>query len=227
MTPQIFSDDICSGDVTRGFEGFVINEVKPLNWELGRGARVFAVKYCEMTCAAKEVHSDLAEGHRIVDMFLRECHQCSKLCHPNIVQFLGVYYPAGSARRGVWLPVMVIEMNLVSFVERQQNIRVDVKFSTINDVALGLCYLHNRNPPVVHHDLSPNNILLTVHNVAKIGDLGVAKMIQAGSKKTTAPGTIDFMPPEAGAEYGPSMDVFLFAGIIYIHLLNKKIAESI
>jgi len=66
-----------SDDVTRGFEGLVINGVEPLNWELGRGAygRVFAVKYCEMTCAAKEVHSDLVKGQRIVDMFLRECHQ--------------------------------------------------------------------------------------------------------------------------------------------------------
>jgi len=112
------------GDVTRGFEESVINGVVPLNWELGRGAygRVFAVKYCGMTCAAKEVHSDLVEGQRIVDMFLREYHQCSKLHHPNIniVQFLGhgVYYPAGcSTRRGVRLPVIVMEMmvgNLMS-----------------------------------------------------------------------------------------------------------------
>ena len=232
-TPQILCLKMAfapqSGDVTRGFEGLVINGVEPLNQELGRGAygRVFTVKYCGMTCANKEVHSDLVEGQRIVDMFLRECHQCSKLRHPNIVQFLGVYYPAGGASRGVRLPVMVMEMmagNLTSFVERQQNIRVDVKFSTINDIALGLCYLHSHNPPVVHRDLSPNNILLTVHNVAKIGDLGVAKVIQAGSKKTTAPGTIDFMPPEvleSGAEYGPSMDVFSFAGII-LHTFTEQ-----
>jgi len=218
-----------SGDVTRGFEGLVINGVEPLNRELGRGAygRVFVVKYCGMTCAAKEVHSDLIEGQQIVDMFLRECHQYSKLCHPNIIQFLGVYYPAGSARRGVQLPVMVMEMmagNLTSFVERQQTIPVDIKFSIINDVALGLCYLHSHNPPVVHRDLSPNNILLTSHNVAKIGDLVVAKVIQAGSKKTTAPGTIDFMPPEAlksGAEHGPSMDVFSFAGIV-LHTFTRQ-----
>ena len=212
----------------RSFEGLILTGVEPLSRELGRGAygRVFAVKYREMTCAAKEVHSDLVQGQRIVDMFLRECQQCSRLRHPNIVKFLGVYYPAGGAAR-MRLPIMVMEMmahNLTSFVDKHENMPVYLKFSIINDVALGLYYLHSQSPPIIHRDLSPNNILLTEYNVAKIGDLGVAKVVQAGAKKTTAPGTIDFMPPEAldsGPEYGPPMDVFSFAGII-LHTFTQQ-----
>ena len=73
--------------------------------------------------------------------------------------------------------------------------------------------LHNHDPPIVHRDLSPNNILLTAHHVAKISDLGVAKVIKADSRKTMtkAPGTIDFMPPEClddSPKYGPPMDMF-------------------
>ena len=184
------------------------------------------MKYRELTCAAKEVHSDLVQGQRIVDMFLRECQQCSRLRHPNIVKFLGVYYPAGGAAR-MRLPVMVMEMmaqNLTTFADKQESIPVHLKFSIINDVALGLYYLHSQIPPIIHRDLSPNNILLTEHNVAKIGDLGVAKVVQAGGKKTTAPGTTDFMPPEAldsDPEYGPPMDVFSFAGII-LHTFTQQ-----
>ena len=219
-------------DSEKSFEGLILTGVQPLSRELGRGAygRVFAVKYRGVTCAAKEVHSDLVQGQRIVDMFLRECEQCSRLRHPNIVKFLGVYYPAGGAER-VRLPIMVMEMmaqNLTSFVEKfmdkQDNIPTHLKYSIINDVALGLYYLHSHTPPIIHRDLSPNNILLTDHNVAKIGDLGVAKVVQAGAKKTTAPGTIDFMPPEAldtGPEYGPPMDVFSFAGII-LHTFTQQ-----
>ena len=60
------------------FEGLQLKGVAELNREeLGRGAygKVYAVKYCQIICAAKEIHSILLEGvgasgnaanHRIV-----------------------------------------------------------------------------------------------------------------------------------------------------------------
>ena len=218
------------------FEDLELKGVKELDHdELGRGAygRVYAVKYCETICAAKEIHSILVEGvgmQRTIESFMRECRQCSTLRHPNVIQFLGVYYPtgAGGADR-MRLPVMVMEMmadSLASFVDKHEKIPVHIKYSIVHDVSLGLCYLHNHDPPIVHRDLSPNNVLLTTHHVAKISDLGVAKVIKADSKKTMtkAPGTIDFMPPEALAKspvYGPPIDVFSFAGVT-LHTFNQQ-----
>ena len=206
--------------------------------ELGRGAygRVYAVKYCETLCAAKEIHSILVEGvgevemRRIIESFMRECRQCSALRHPNVIQFLGIYYPTGAnGANRMRLPVMVMEMmadSLTSFVDKHEKIPVHIKYSIVHDVSVGLCYLHNHNPPIVHRDLSPNNVLLTAHHVAKISDLGVAKVIKADSRKTMtkAPGTVDFMPPESlvrSPVYGPPMDVFSFAGII-LHTFNQQ-----
>ena len=220
-------------------QGFVLKGVTSLNRkELGRGAygKVYAVKYCQTVCAAKEIHSilieDVGETERrlTIESFLRECRQCSMLRHPNVIQFLGVYYPtgAGGANR-MRLPVMVMEMmadSLTSFVDKHEKIPVHIKYSIVHDVSLGLCYLHNHDPLIVHRDLSPNNVLLTTHHVAKISDLGVAKVIKADSRKTMtkAPGTVDFMPPEALTRnplYGPPMDVFSFAGII-LHTFNQQ-----
>ena len=206
--------------------------------ELGRGAygRVYAVKYCQTICAAKEIHSILVEGvgyvemQRTIESFMRECRQCSTLRHPNVIRFLGVYYPiGGGGANRMRLPVMVMEMmadSLTSFVDKHEKIPVHIKYSIVHDVSVGLCYLHNHDPPIVHRDLSPNNVLLTAHHVAKISDLGVAKVIKADSRKTMtkAPGTVDFMPPEAlddTPEYGPPMDVFSFAGII-LHTFNQQ-----
>ena len=222
------------------FQGLVLKGVAKLDRkELGRGAygRVYAVKYCETICAAKEIHSILVEEvgevemQRTVELFIRECRQCSTLRHPNVIQFLGVYYPsgAGGVQGRIRLPVMVMEMmagSLTSLVDKHEKIPVHIKFSIVHDISLGLCYLHNHDPPIVHRDLSPNNILLTAHHVAKISDLGVAKVIKADSRKTMtqAPGTVDFMPPESLANtpvYGPPMDVFSFAGII-LHTFNQQ-----
>ena len=209
--------------------------------ELGRGAygKVYAVKYCGTICAAKEIHSILVEEvgdvemRRTVELFMKECRQCSTLRHPNVIQFLGVYYPSegvGGVLQGrMRLPVMVMEMmvdNLTSLVDKHEKIPVHIKFSIVHDVSLGLCYLHNHDPLIIHRDLSPNNVLLTAHHVAKISDLGVAKVIKADSGKimTKAPGTVDFMPPETltkRPEYGPPMDVFSFAGIV-LHTFTQQ-----
>ena len=207
--------------------------------ELGRGAygRVYAVNYYGTICAAKEIHSILVEGvgqaqmQQTLESFMRECRQCSALRHPHVIQFLGVYYPSVVGAGGVQrmrLPVMVMEMmadSLTSLVVKHKKIPVHIKFSIVHDVSLGLCYLHNHDPPIVHRDLSPNNILLTAHHVAKISDLGVAKVIKADNKKTkTTPGSVDFMPPELltdNPRYGLPVDIFSFAGII-LHTFNQQ-----
>ena len=108
--------------------------------------------------------------------------------------------------------------------------RTVLQVSILHDVCLGLSYLHGRDPPVVHRDLSSKNVLLNSHLVAKISDLGLARIIRADSKQTrsrltTAPGTLHFMPPETLDEddpvYGTPVDVFSFAGIA-LHVFSEK-----
>ena len=120
------------------------------------------------------------------------------------------------------LPVMVMEKmqhSLRALVEKYVNIPLSVKLSILDEVCLGLRYLHSRNPPIVHRDLTPNNILLSYRLEAKITDLGVAKVMKMDKQKTMTklPGTPDFMPPEALSKrpvYGPSLDVFSYGGVI-------------
>ena len=207
--------------------------------ELGRGAygRVFKAKYRGSVCAAKEVHSILIqltqmapeERRRLQDSFQRECDYCSNLNHPNIVQFIGIYHPPQQL-----FPVMIMELmdeSLTTYAE-MPNISFKRRVSILYDVAEGLSYLHSRNPPVVHRDLSPNNVLLKhlpLLPVAKIADLGVAKIINFDSKisksyQTKVPGTMDFMPPETFVkkpQYGISLDVFSYGGIM-LHTVNGK-----
>ena len=206
---------------------------KSVGREIGRGAygRVFTVKYCEVICAAKEIHSLLVEGvgqqqeHHVKEGFLRECQHCSVLNHPNIVRFIGIYYP----KKDSTIPVMIMELMDESLYDYMKNLPKNAwtkKGSILIDVAEGLIYLHAQKPAVVHRDLSPKNILLKVgkHEVlaAKIGDLGVAKIIKADSRVTQSvltkvPGTADFMPPETFGDrpvYGTPLDVFSYGGIV-------------
>ena len=207
--------------------------VTPNGKDIGVGAygKVFEVEFCGIVYAAKEIHSILVQGVRREEFeatkkaFLTECIRSGSLAHQNIVTFLGVYNPGGQSL----LPVLVMERmqeSLTSVVEKYSNIPMYVKLSMLLDVSRGLWYLHAHDPAIVHRDLSPNNVLLTSQFVAKISDLGVAKVIQADSKKTKtrAPGTVDFMPPEAlleTPEYGPPLDIFSYGGVI-LHVVNQE-----
>ena len=222
------------------FERVVLKNVVPLNKDLGRGSygKVFAVKYCGLVCAAKEIHSILLEAQddareSVIRSFLRECYHCSELRHPNVVQFMGVYFGESNDKQSN-LPIMVMELmdqSLTSLVETQKSIRMKVKISILHDVSLGLSYLHGQDEPIVHRDLSPNNVLLTAHMVAKISDLGIARVLKphadtrkTRSKFTQVPGTLDFMAPETfydNPTYDTSIDVFSFAGIA-LHLICEE-----
>ena len=77
----------------------------------------------------------------------------------------------------------------------------EINYSILEDVAVGLQYLHDRQDPIIHRDLSANNVLLTGDMRAKISDLGVAKILNTNpirmSTMTKTPGTQCYMPPEA------------------------------
>ena len=226
-------------------EDVTLKAVERLNKDLGKGsyATVFTVKCNGDIFAAKMIHplliehADSEEREIIKNDFIQECLCLSSLRHPNIVQFKGVYYDEAydPAKPRTLLPIMVMELmhtSLTNFVrEKRTNISFCEKISMLHDVSEGLSFLHGHKPQIIHRDLTSNNILLTVELVAKIGDLGIAKAMQDGSRKTKLKmtpgvyGTPDFMPPEVtptqGSVYDTSMDVFSF-GAITLHLFSEE-----
>ena len=136
-----------------------------------------------------------------------------------IYVFIGIYYPMRNMQR---LPVIIMQkmdFNLTNLVKNHSDLAFNKIATILNDACLGLKYLHSRDPPIVHRDLTPNNILLCSHFRAKITDLGVARMLQVNGTKTMTqvPGTPDFMPPETLSDnpvYDLAVDIFALGGVI-------------
>ena len=152
----------------------------------------------------------------------------TELRHPHIVQFLGLCFLDESA-----LPVLVMERldsSLDDLLETSPGIPLTLKQSLLTDVARGLLYLHSHNPPVIHRNLTARNILLTSSLVAKISDLGNARIVnlQPGQLATTltrVPGTHVYMPPESFDEhsrYGPRLDIFSYGHLALFTLTQVR-----
>ena len=149
----------------------------------------------------------------------------SSLRHPNITQFLGLCFLPGTQ-----LPLLVmerLEISLDDLLEHMPNIPLSLKCSILEDVARGLLYLHNRQPPVIHRDLTSKNILLTSSLVAKITDMGNSRIVdmRPGQTLTIYPGTLVYMPPEAQDDvqkYGSSMDIFSFGHLALYTITQVK-----
>ena len=153
----------------------------------------------------------------------------AEMRHPHIVQFLGLCFLEGSA-----LPMLVMERldsSLDNLLETSPGLPLAFKQLLLADVARGLLYLHTHNPPIVHRDLSARNVLLTSSLVAKISDLGNARIVnlQSGQRAwalSCVPGTLSYMPPEAfdeGSQYGPRLDIFSFGHLALFTLTQVRV----
>lgn len=208
---------------------FVVANVQPTDRELGRGAygTVMEVQIPGATCAAKIIHEFFLrmgnehEVKSVTEKFVRECCLMSSLRHPYVVQFLGVCFLPGSR-----LPALMMEKlgeSLDELLERNPTrpIPLATKRSILHDVARGLLYLHSHAPPIIHRDLTAKNVLLNSAMVAKLADLGVARIVdirpgQLAASLTQVPGTLVYMPPEAlepNASYDTKLDIFSFGNL--------------
>lgn len=104
------------------------------------------------------------------------------------------------------------------------------------EVASALIFLHNSKPkPIIHRDLKPANILLDHNLVSKIGDVGLATMLNSDPSsistmyRDTGPvGTLCYIDPEYQRTglISPKSDVYAF-GMVILQLLTAKPAIAL
>ncbi|XP_064637727.1 uncharacterized protein LOC135493962 [Lineus longissimus] len=156
--------------------------------------------------------------------FAAEVSLLRELRHPHVVLLVGVCTTAT-------LPLMVLEYmsggSLFAAIHDSAAPPFDhVAYHNIaKDIALGMNYLHRHRPAILHLDLKSTNVLLSVHQRAKIADFGFSKLrheadmaaSRQGRGQTMLRGTPAWMAPEmlSGGEVTIKADVYSFGVILW------------
>ncbi|XP_056095595.1 receptor-interacting serine/threonine-protein kinase 4 [Rhinichthys klamathensis goyatoka] len=106
----------------------------------------------------------------------------------------------------------------------------ELRFRIIHEAAVGMNFLHCMNPPLLHLDLKPANILLDAHYHIKISDFGLARWNGFSRNDDISRdgfcGTIAYLPPERIIEKDRisdiKHDVYSFSIVIWGILTQKK-----
>ena len=162
----------------------------------------------QKTCVVKRIRRSLAEEPKFVDMFLREARVAARLNHPNLVQIFELGEAPGPRGKDYFIAMEFLDgVSLHRAARRMwatsQSVPMEVALRAVADAALGLHHAHNlvtdgRLTPLVHRDVSPDNIMLTRDGVSKVLDFGIAKSTEIDEQTGTGEvkGKIPFMSPE-------------------------------
>ena len=156
-------------------------------------------------------------------LFEREVEVLKSLDHLNIPKYIDSFELDLKSRKGFGLVQTYIDVP--SLEEHIQKGRVFSEADT-RELALSLletlCYLHQKNPPVVHRDIKPSNVLLGDRSGHSIGqvylvDFGAVQTVNTNNTITVV-GTYGYMPPEQfGGRSSPVSDLYsLGATVLYL-----------
>ncbi|EGZ12415.1 hypothetical protein PHYSODRAFT_336842 [Phytophthora sojae] len=146
------------------------------------------------------------------------------LRHPNIVLFIGATFDNLS---NVGLVMEYLERGDVLTLLRSSPIALtwsDPLLKIATDVAQGVSYLHNCDPPLVHRDLKSSNLLCTRTYSCKVSDFGESKrQLLPGKLFSTIVGTPYWLAPEILREerYDTQVDCYSF-GVILVELETRR-----
>jgi tRNA A-37 threonylcarbamoyl transferase component Bud32 len=181
----------------------------------------------------KRVRQDLASDPRFAELFLREARVATQLSHKNIVTVFDV----GRDHEGLFLAMeYVAGPDLAAAMEgaRDRGMRFDplVAAHIASEVAAGLDHAHRLRDEsgdalgLVHRDVTPRNILLSLDGEVKVTDFGVA--VLGGDAVDVRRGTVPYMAPEqaGGQPVDARADLFSLGLVLHELLSGHRAYEG-
>jgi serine/threonine protein kinase len=181
-------------------------------------------------------------GGPYLSMFLEEARIGARLQHANVIQVLDFIVEATPTG-----PTYCLILEWVDGIDLRSMLRVEnamgrkLSWALVATVGLrvlrGLAAAHERRlpdntlSPVVHRDVSPQNILLALNGDIKLADFGMARARDRIAEHTApgfVKGTLSYMAPEilVGKPASPISDLFSLAITMWEALTGERLFHA-
>jgi eukaryotic-like serine/threonine-protein kinase len=179
----------------------------------------------------KRVLPELAENPSFLRMLMTEARVAARLSHTNICSVFelgeveGEYYIAMEYLRGAPLTHVLRDGGALTPA---------IAVSIVGQACDGLHYAHEQKDGngnllgLVHRDVSPHNLFVTVDGIVKVLDFGIAKVDDGSSERTEAgkvKGKLAYMSPEqlAADQLDRRSDVWSLGVVLWELLTGRRL----
>ncbi|MEO8702877.1 MAG: serine/threonine-protein kinase [Kofleriaceae bacterium] len=208
--------------------------------ELGRGGmaelflgRLHAAGGFAKLVAIKRILPHLAQDKQFTELFLNEGQIAARLSHPNVCQVFelddagGELFLAMEYLDGVSWDVLIAAAPHAKVLALTAGV--------LAQASEGLHYAHTLRDleghatAIIHRDVSPQNLFVTVDGVCKVLDFGVAKLMTDGprTRSGVVKGKLPYMAPEQirGEDVDARTDVFSLGVCAWEALANERLFD--
>lgn len=185
--------------------------------------------------AIKHIKPEFQAIQNYINMFVEEARVGSDLAHPNIVQVHDFIIDDKSYYLVMeWVEGMDLGTLVRAFLKARETVPWQLITAVCIDALRGLSAAHERRrhdggrSPVIHRDVSPHNILVSINGMAKLTDFGLARA-RDRLFSLTAPGTVKgkltYLSPEVsyGQQATPMSDLFSMGNVAWESLAGRRL----
>ncbi len=165
-----------------------------------------------------------SDVHRIDD-FIAEARIAAQLSHPAIV----AVYDFGRVDDAFYMVMEYVDgcdLYQLQQARTSRPLPPAAAAYIVSQLAEALAYIHRRQPPIIHRDVSPQNVFVTRDGHLKLGDFGICKapeLARAETQVGLVKGKPQYLAPEqlTGMPLTPRVDIYA-AGLILYELLTGE-----
>ena len=194
--------------------------------KIGQGAMGVVYKardpFINRIVALKTLNPGLFENSVLLKRFYSEARSAGSLRHPNIVTIYELGYEGD-------MPFIAMQFlngeSLDKVIDRLPNLPLSQKVGFIVYTCRALDYAHKQNPPVIHRDIKPGNVMVGPDGSVMVVDFGIARLGETSISQSSGLliGTLGYMSPQLfqGGTADARSDIWA-TGVMFYELLAYR-----